>query len=312
MPQPKLVVAGSGGPIARHVVAAAREDFDVVALTRTVDGSQPAGSRAVAWNPRAVREGDEAAIDALAATLEGARAVVNLAGAGIANGRLGPDHRRRVMESRVDSTTTLVGALARTSRPPDAWIQGSASGYYGDRGEEVLTEDAARGSALFLSDVVAAWENAAQPASARTRLVVTRFGLVLAEDAPAWQRMLLPIRLFVGGPLGGGTQWFPWIDGDELGNVVRFLIDRDDARGVFNVTAPEPVRQRQLARKAATRLGRPAIVPVPAFALRIVLGGVADQLLLPSQRVVPERLDALGYAFEYPDIDRALDKLLGS
>lgn len=311
MERPRLIIAGAGGPIARHITAVARPEWDVTVLTRRVDGTEPEGARAVSWNPTAARDGDVAALDALAAVLEGAKALVNLAGASLAGGRLGADHRRRVLESRVDSTTTLVQAAGRASAPPEVWIQGSASGYYGDRGDAVLTERSEPGSRLFLCEVTAAWEGAAQPAAQWSRLVVTRFGVVLARDAAAFKQLVLPVRLFVGGPLGDGRQWYPWIEADELARVILFLIETDEARGAFNVVAPEPVRQVELTRAIASRLGRPAFVPVPAFALRIVLGGPADEVVLPSQRVVPERLLSLGYEFDHRDVDSAIAKLLG-
>lgn len=310
MALPKMVIAGAGGVIARHLAQAASPDYDVVALTRNVDGSEPDGTRAVAWEPAADRDGNHQALDELAEVLDGAAAVVNLAGASIGDGRMGPEHRRRVMDSRVESTNTLVRAVERTEHPPAVWIQGSASGYYGDRGDEILTEDSRRGRDFFLSDVTHAWEQAAEPAGKRCRLIVTRFGLILAEDAPAWQRMILPIRLFVGGPLGSGEQWLPWIDADELARAALFCIDTEEAEGPINFVAPEPVRQKELAHKAASRLGRPAYFPAPAPLLRLVLGGTADQLILCSQRVVPERLMELGWEFRHPDIDSELDELL--
>ena len=308
----RLIIAGSGGPMARRISDAMDGDFDVVALTRSVDGSEPDGARPAPWNPRAVRDHDEPALDDLAQLVDGAHAIVNLAGAPIDRGRFGRAHRRRLIESRVDATTTLVAAVRRAGTKPSLWVQGSASGHYGDRGDEILTESASPGRDFFLSDVTRAWEHAAEPVAAHCRYLVIRCGVVLSPDAPAWNKMLLPIRLFVGGPLGPGDQWFPWIEGHDLGRAVRFLIDTPGAAGTFNVAAPHPVRQKDLARAAASRLGRPASFPAPAPLLRVVLGGLADQLLLPSQRVVPERLTALGFHFVYPTIDAALDELLGS
>lgn len=310
MSRPKLVIAGSGGVIAKHIAQAASETYDVVALTRSVDGSEPSASHAVAWKPTAAKEGDDASLDELAGVLDGAHALVNLAGASIGDGRLGEEHRRRVRDSRIDSTDTLVEAARRSGRAPTVWVQGSATGYYGDRGDEVLTEDSERGRDFYLADVVETWERAAQPAAARSRLVIMRSGLVLAPDAPAWQRMILPIRLFVGGRLGSGDQWFPWIDARDHAGAVLYLVRTEGAEGPFNFTAPQPVRQADLAKKAAERLGRPAIFPAPAPLLRLVLGRAADQLILCSQRVVPERLLELGWEFEHPDIDSELDRLL--
>ena len=297
--------------MARHIARAARDRYDVVALTRSVDGSEPQGARPHAWDPGAAEAGDERVLDELAQLIDGAQAIVNLAGASIDGGRFGRDHRRRLVESRVGSTTTLVRALERAGTAPDVWIQGSATGHYGDRGDEILTEDAGASHDFFLAEVTRAWEGAAAPAAAYCRMVVTRCGVVLAPDAPAWNKLLLPIRLFVGGPLAGGEQWFPWITGGDLARAMLFLIETPTSEGAFNVAAPEPVRQKQLAREAAARLSRPAFVPTPAPLLRLALGGLADQLVLPSQRVVPARLQESGFAFDHPTIASALDHLLG-
>ena len=311
MSKPVLVLAGSGGPIARHIADLARDRYDVIALTRRVDGNEPSGTRAVSWNPNAAGADDEVGLAALAATLEGAAAVVNLAGASIGDGRMDAEHRRRVRESRLDSTRTLVAAVARCAEPPDVFVQASASGYYGDRGDELLAEDAPPGDDGAITVVAVDWEAASEPVEAHARRVVTRFGLVLAEDAPAWQRLLTPIRWLDAGPLGSGKQWWPWVDADDLARAVLFLIETPEARGAFNVCAPNPVRQKEFMRRVAARLGRTGFVPAPAFALRLVLGRTADLLLLASQRMVPARLQELGFTWRWPELEDELDKLLG-
>ena len=293
----------------RHLVAAAKERYAITVLTRSVDGDGPAGTTAVAWNPKAARENDKAALDKLTKVLDGAHAIVNLAGASIDDGRMNEEHKRLVLESRVDSTNTLVAAFERASDPPPAWFNASAVGYYGSRGDEVLTEDAAPQDSFFLSKVSQAWEDAARQVEDKTRLIIGRFGLVLANDAPAWKQFRLPIELFVGGPLGDGKQWYAWIDADDLARGVLFLLESDTAQGVYNFTAPEPVRQLTLTRKAAAKMGRPAVVPAPAFALQVVLGGLADALLLPSARALPTRLEEAGFTFDNPTIDAEMDKL---
>jgi uncharacterized protein (TIGR01777 family) len=309
MDRPRLVIAGAGGVVGHHLVAAARERYAVAVLTRRIDGDEPAGTRSVVWNPRAAREGDDAAIASLAQTLSGARAIVNLAGASIADGRLGPDHVARVRDSRTDSAATLAAANAAATVPATAWFQASGVGRYGDRGDEVLTERSGPGDDL-LASISRAWEGSATDAAELSRVVVGRIGLVLAADAPAWRRFLLPIRLGAGGRLGSGDQWYAWIDADDLARAILWLLERDDAEGPYNLTAPEPVRQVELSRAAARRLGRPALLRVPAFALRIVLGRVADALLLSSARAVPERLLSEGFTFDTPTLDRAVERLL--
>ena len=207
--RPTLVIAGASGVVGTHLVDQARERYDIRILTRRSNVRMPAGVTPVVWNPTAAKEGDETALLRVGEALSGAAALVNLAGASIADGRLGEEHKRRVLESRVDSTTTLLEAHKRSPAPPSVWLQGSATGYYGDAGERELTEDAPSAADFFLADVCKAWEAAAGDANG-ARLIISRTGLVLARDAPAWQKMLLPIKLFVGGRLGDGEQWYPW------------------------------------------------------------------------------------------------------
>lgn len=312
---PHLVVAGASGPVGRRLVAAARDDWRITILTREVDGSEPPGATPLAWTPTAARDGDVAHVEGLARVLSGADALVNLAGASIASGRFGPEHRRRVLDSRIDATTTLVQAALRADRAPRTWLQGSAVGLYGDRGEEGLDDASEPDRSFFLGQVGVAWEEAAAPVADVSRLVVGRIGVVLAPDAEAWRKLLLPIRLFVGGPLGSGRQWWPWIHGDDLTEAMLFLLRTPAAHerpldGVFVLVAPEPARQIEITRAAAERLRRPSFVPVPAFALRIALGGLADMLLLPSMKVRPRRLQEAGFAFRWSTIGAAAKDLL--
>ena len=306
----RLVIAGASGVVGRHLVAKAKTTYDVTVLTRKVDGSEPAEAAAVAWNPRAAKEKDKASLSALAEVLGGADALVNLAGASIAAGRLDDEHKQRVLQSRVDSTETLVEAFKQTSTELPVWFQASAVGYYGDRGDEILDEQSSSQDGSFLSQVATEWEGAAEAVKADTRLVIGRLGLVLAKDAEAWQKMLMPIKLFVGGPLGSGQQWFAWIDADDLASAILFLIDCETCEGVYNLTAPEPVRQKELAQKTAEKLGRPAFIPAPSFALKLALGEVADALLLTSARVLPKRLLETEFSFENSTIEEELSKLL--
>lgn len=306
------VVAGAGGVIGARAIAAFRSHGPVVVLTRRSGGDWPEGVTAVVWDPTAARRSDAAALDRLADVLSGARTVVNLAGSPIDAGRMGPAHRARIRDTRVDATTTLVEAAARAEAPPLTWLQGSAVGVYGDRGDEVLTEASPLGDASFpLVPTGKAWEAAAQGAAARSRLVVVRFGVVFDPEAAAWRKLLLPVRLFAGGRLGSGRQWMPWVSGRDVGRALAWLAEHDEVEGVVNLTAPEPARQIDVTRTAARALRRPVWLPVPAFALRLVVGGLADALLLPSQRVVPARLQDAGFSFAHPTIDAAMPSLVG-
>jgi uncharacterized protein (TIGR01777 family) len=307
----RSVIAGAGGIVGQRAIDALRPFGSVTVLTRREDGAWPDGVAPVVWDPAAARRGDEAALDRLAEVLDGATALVNLAGSSIAAGRLDEAHRARVLGSRVDATQTLVAAAARAATAPRVWLQGSAVGLYGDRGDEVLTESAPPGDAADpLVPIGIAWEAAAAPAAERSRLVVVRLGVVFDREAEAWRKLLLPVKLFVGGPLGSGRQWMPWVSGRDVGRALAWLVEHDEVAGVVNLTAPEPARQIDVTRAAARALRRPVWLPAPAFALRLALGGVADALLLGSQRAVPTRLLEAGFAFEDPTIEGAVDALV--
>ncbi len=296
--------------IGRHLMRAALDRFDVVVLTRHAAEAQPPGVRALAWRPDAARSGNEEQLSRLTSALEGAQGLVNLAGASIGDGRLGRAHLRRVIASRVDSTATLVTALRRCRRPPRAMIQASASGIYGRKGDALVTEESDVDPGFVMGEVCRAWEAAAAPAGSRSRLCVTRAGMVVAQDADAFQRMLLPIRLGLGGPLGSGNQWMAWIDADDLARAILFLVEREDLQGVFNASAPAPIRQREMARLAARRLRRPYGFPVPAAALRLALGRLADATVLQSARMVPARLLDAGFTFDTPTAGEALARAI--
>lgn len=307
--KPILVMAGASGLIGRYLMAAARDDYRIRVLTRRTGEDLPDFITSLSWNPRAVKENDEVSVKALSDFLEGTHAVVNLAGASIADGRLDEAHLRRVIESRVDSAQTLLAAHKRAKAPPAVWFQASASGYYGDCGDLERRESDPPGDTL-LSDICKSWEAAPEDANG-ARLVTGRIGVVLAKDAPAWRKLILPIKLFVGGPFGSGEQWWPWIDAGDLARAILFLIACETCSGPYNLVAPEPVRQKQLVQAAARHLNRPARVSAPAFALRLALGRVADEVLLASQRALPERLQATDFSFDRSSLDAELRHLFG-
>lgn len=232
--------------------------------------------------------------------LEGIDAVVHLAGASIGEGRWTESRRKELLDSRVIPTRLLVAQLAALPNPP-ALISTSAVGYYGNRGDTVLTEDSDRGTG-FLSDVTVAWEEAAlRGPAAGLNTSILRFGVVLSRKGGAFPRMLRPFRFGVGGTLGRGRQWMSWVTLDDVVGAIRHTVD-SKATGVFNVTAPQPVTNREFTRVLAKALHRPALFPVPPIALRVLLGESADELLLASQRVVPSRLTASGFQFQHADI----------
>ena len=233
--------------------------------------------------------------------------VIHLAGEPVAQ-RWTPEAKQRIRESRIAGTRDLVDALGRLPRRPEALICASAIGYYGSRGDEILTEFSAPGSG-FLPEVCVAWEKEAQEAEAfGIRVVRVRTGLVLAAGGGALQRMLPPFRMGVGGRLGSGRQWMSWIHLEDLTAMFQFAVE-SQVRGPLNGVAPHPVANSEFTRELARMLRRPAVFPVPEFALRLLFGEMAD-VLLASQRVVPAAAQAAGFRFRFPQLAQALAALL--
>jgi uncharacterized protein len=248
-----------------------------------------------------------------AAKLEGLDAVVHLAGENIAV-RWTDARRRRIVDSRAIGTRFLAETLARLRRPPRVLVSASAIGVYGNRGDEILTEASSTltGPPDFLTEVGREWEAATEPArAAGIRVVRLRFGLVLTPAGGVLGRMLPPFRLGVGGPLGGGRQWMSWIAIDDLLGAIHHALMTDGLAGPVNATAPHPVTSATFASTLGRVLHRPAALPVPASALRLAFGEMADVALLSSARVLPARLQESGYAFRYPELEGALRFLLG-
>ena len=296
----KILVSGSGGLVGSALVASlAGGGSEVVRLVRS--GPAVPGA-ALPWDPGAGR------IDS--AGLEGFDGVVHLAGDNISSGRWNRAKKDRIRSSRVEGTRLLCETLSRLSRPPRALVCASAIGYYGSRGDEILREESAPGND-FLSEVCRAWEAAAEPAVRKgIRVVHLRFGVILSSSGGALARMLLPFRLGAGGVVGSGRQYMSWISLDDAVGALRHSLGTQALRGAANAVAPAPVTNREFTRILAAVLGRPALLRVPAFALRLAFGEMADALLLSSARVEPARLTATGYRFRHPDLETALRHLL--
>jgi uncharacterized protein (TIGR01777 family) len=295
----KVFVTGATGLIGRSLCAALlRRGDEVTALSRRPGGALPPGVAAL--------RGDPAVAGPWLKALSRSDAVVHLAGEPVAGGRWTTERKARLAASRLDSTRLVAQAIAAGG--PSVLVQASAVGFYGDRGDEPLDEGAAPGRG-FLADLSVRWEAAAAPAATRARVVLVRTGIVLARDGGALPLLARPFRLFVGGRIGDGRAWQPWIHhADELG-LLLLALDDDRVRGPLNAVAPGPVRQAELARTLATVLHRPNLLPVPAGALRLGLGEMAE-VLLASQRVVPGQALALGYRFRFPTLEPALRDLL--
>ena len=237
-----------------------------------------------------------------------ADAIVHLAGEPVAQ-RWTPEVKGRIRTSRVDGTRKLVNALTKQSHQPRVLVCASAIGYYGSRGDEVLAETSAPGRD-FLSQVVVDWEQAAREAEAvGIRVVSLRFGVVLGKDGGALAKMLPPFRLGLGGRLASGQQWMSWIHVDDVIGLIRFSLDNSSARGPMNATSPNPVTNADFTRELAAAVHRPAIFPVPRFALNLLFGEMAE-VILGSQRVLPKATQSAGFQFQYPELRPALVRLL--
>lgn len=294
----QIAVTGSSGFIGSALVGALTTSGHRV--TRLV---RRPGSGVVAW--------DSTSGVATSDVLEGLEAVVHLAGESLTSGRWTPEKKDAIRESRVLGTRRLCDFLMRLPAPPSTVVCASAIGYYGHRGDERLTETSDSGTG-FLSEVCREWEAACQPAlQAGARVVHLRLGMVLSPKGGAMARLLPPFRCGLGGRLGSGAQWMSWIALDDVVGAIQHVLTAPAVRGPVNLTAPHPVTNRDFTAALGRVLHRPTILPVPAVALRLALGQMADELLLASTRVLPSALLACRYPFRYPRLDDALRHLLG-
>jgi uncharacterized protein len=296
----KILISGASGLVGGALASALRAEGHAIARLVRPGGAASAGD--VRWDPAS------ATIDA--AAMEGADAVVHLSGASIAEGRWTPARKALLRSSRVDSTRLLVDALAGLRQKPRVLVCASATGYYGNRGDEELTETSEPGTD-FLALLARDWETEALRASAAgIRTVLLRFGVILAAEGGALPKMLLPFRFGAGGRIGSGKQWMPWIALNDAVGIARAAVADEGCAGAVNVVAPNPVRNAEFTRVASRVLRRPAIFAVPAFVLRAAVGEMADALLLASTRVLPERLLKMGYEFRFAEIEATLRAIL--
>jgi uncharacterized protein (TIGR01777 family) len=299
----KIVIAGGTGFLGQPLAAALAAAGHTPVLLSRRPGSTGAPFRQVAWTP-------DGSTGAWAAEVDGAGAVINLAGESIAK-RWTAAQKQRILDSRVSATTSLVAAIAQAATPPATFISGSAVGYYGPRDDREVTEDSAPGHD-FLADVAVRWEQEAMRASSRARVVCVRTGIVLARDGGALPKMLPPFWLGVGGPVGSGRQYWPWIHRKDWIDLVRFAIETPAVSGAMNATGPHPVPNRVFAKALGRAMHRPAFMPAPGFALKAMLGEMAEGLLLSGQRATPAKAERLGYRFTFPNLDEALGDLFGN
>lgn len=305
----KVLITGGSGLIGRALAASlAADGHEVVILSRSPErvSGLPNGVRAVGWDGRSAA--------GWATEADGADAIVNMAGAslkgeGFLPSRWSKKRKALIRQSRADAGAAVVDAVRQAKVKPKMVLQASAVGYYGPRDEEIITEESTAGPD-FLAEVCKVWEaSTAEVESLGVRRVITRTGLLLTMQGGAFPLLVLPFRLFAGGPFGSGKQYYPWIHIDDYIAALRFLIESKTASGVYNVGAPNPVANREFARTLGRVLRRPSWLPAPAFAMRLALGEVST-VVLDGQRVVPARLEAEGFKFEFAELEPALRDLL--
>jgi uncharacterized protein len=296
----KILISGSHGLVGTALFKTLEADgHDIFRLVR----HYPASPAEIEWSP------DRYSI--ALSLIEGFDAVVHLAGESIAEGRWTEEKKKRIRESRVKGTRLLGDALANLSQRPGVLVSASAIGYYGNRGDETVTEASAPGND-FLSEVCVEWEKATDLAKEKgIRTVNARFGIILDKDGGALKKMLPPFKMGLGGRIGDGKQWMSWIGLDDVVGAIKFALTNDALQGPVNFVAPNPVRNAEFTKTLGRVLSRPTLFPIPAFGVRLAFGEMADALLLSSQRVEPKSLTEANYQFQYSQLDEALRHAVG-
>ncbi len=300
----KIVLTGATGFIGRSLTNEfLKHGDDLVILTRSNAEKFPPNPKLkfVKWNPA-----DQTSI---ADAVDGSDAVINLAGESIIKKRWTQTQKKKILESRVNATQIIANSIKKVSNRPKILINASAVGYYGPHGNESLAEDAKAGNG-FLTDVCKAWEaHAIRVEDFDVRVIRLRIGIVLDRDGAALKFMVPPFKMFMGGWLGSGNQWMSWITREDLIRLILFCLDNPNVRGAVNGTAPQPVTNKAFSMVLAQVLKRPCFMPVPSFALKLLLGEVSE-MLLTGQRVIPKKVQDLGFSFRSPEIRNALEKIL--
>jgi uncharacterized protein (TIGR01777 family) len=302
----KLVVAGGTGFIgARLCNQLDRQGHSLSLLTRSVSAADSPNNTTILWQPGSPGAWEHILEEAL----ENADGVINLAGEPIAGKRWIAAQKRRLRSSRIDTTRALVTAIGKTKKKPAFLLNASAVGYYGPQGDEIITEESGPGGD-FLAGLCSDWEEEAKRAeSYGVKVIRLRTGIVLGKGGGALAKMVPPFKLFIGGPLGSGKQWMPWIHVEDEIGMIQLLMENSNARGAVNACAPNPVTMKEFCRTLGSVLNRPCWAPVPAFALRLLLGEMAE-MLVTGQRAVPAAAERLGYRFRHPELREALENIL--
>lgn len=301
----KVILTGGTGLIGSHLAdSLARDGHEVIVLSRSPEAKRDRTSAAVktvGWDAKTA--------DGWGKLADGADAIVNLAGKNLATWPWSEKNKRAFWQSRVNAGNAVVEAVERAQNKPRLVIQASATDYYGERGAEMMVESDPPGDD-FLARLCAAWETStAAVEGLGVRRVIIRTGLPFTMEGGVFPKLVLPVRLFAGGPLGSGDQYYPWLHLYDEIRAIRFLIDNPELEGPFNLSAPTPARQREVTATIAKILGRPAFLPAPAFAMRLVLGEMAT-VVLDSNRMVPTRLQEAGFEFKFPELEPALRDIL--
>ena len=293
----RILVSGASGPIGAALLGALKAQG--AAVTRLVRNSTT-GNDQIVWDPSRPLSPD---------SVSGFDAVIHLAGESIV-GRWTDAKKRRILDSRSQGTGHLAEAVAKASQPPRVFISASAVGFYGNRGDEILSEESPSGEG-FAAEVCQQWEAATQPAAkAGIRTAQMRIGVVMSADGGALPEMLTPFRLGLGGRLGNGRQWWTWVSAWDVVGAIGHVMNHESVSGPVNAVAPNPVTNAEFTRILASVLNRPAIFPMPASGVRLIFGEMGEELFLGSQRVEPTKLAASGYQFQHPDLENALKEIL--
>lgn len=296
----KILISGASGLIGTNLIptleAKGDEVYKLVRKTPKFDDE-------IQWDSQ------KGFSNAEKAKLENFDAVIHLAGDNVASENWSEEKKKRIHDSRVLGTKVLVDALKELKSPPAHFISASATGFYGNGKDKVLTEDSPKGEG-FLPDVCAEWEAEAQKAESFARVVLMRTGVVLAKDGGALEKMLTPFKFGVGGTVGSGDQWMSWIALDDIISIINFFLENPQLEGAFNLTSPNPVTNEQFTKALGQAISRPTILPIPEFAIKLMFGEMGERLLLEGARVLPKRLEESGYKFQFPQLESALQHVL--
>lgn len=296
----EILISGASGLVGKNLIPTLlAKGHEVYKLVRKA----PKDSNEIQWDAEKGFSENEKT------KLENFDAVIHLAGDNVASESWSEKKKKSIRDSRVVGTKVLVDALKDLQNPPKHFISASATGFYGDGKDAVLTEDSPKGEG-FLADLCVDWETEAEKAESFARVVCMRIGVVLAKDGGALEKMLTPFKFGVGGTIGSGKQWMSWIALTDIVSIINFFLENENLKGSFNLTAPNPVTNERFTKALGHALSRPTVLPIPEFAIRLMFGEMGETLLLQGARVLPKRLEEAGYKFQFTNLDEAMKSVL--